>query len=648
MSENYNFQKLTPINDADLSIYEDALNFVFDNNDIRNVAISGAYSAGKSSVIETYKKHHKDKSFLHISLAHFKSITGNEEPESETNESILEGKILNQLIHQINSNKIPQTNFKIKHKVKPKNIAGSVVLMMLFFITFFHITMFQKWSNFVSSISTTWINEILSRTTYNETRLISGTICIIILGVAITKITKIQMNRNMLKKIKLQGNEIEIFQESTDSYFDKYLNEVLYIFENTDDDVIVFEDMDRYNVNQIFERLREVNTLVNIERKTTLRFFYLLRDDIFVSKDRTKFFDYIIPIVPVIDSSNSYDQFIQHFEEGGIFKQFDQRFLQDLSLYIDDMRILKNIYNEYVIYHNRISTTEQDCNKLLGLITYKNLFPRDFSDLQLNKGFVYTLFTKKEEFIRDEIKRIDAQIGELDKKVGVANNEILQSETELDDAFKPKFHANRAYHQHENFKRLERELSERKEALKNIANGNIEKFNEKILNQKKKRQTIQNKKLCEIISRENIDDIFKVTYTNEIGQDDDFNDIKGSQYFDLIKYLIRNGKIDETYADYMTYFYENSLSRVDKVFLRSVTDKKAKEYTYQLKKPGMVIERLRNEDYDQEEILNFNLLDYLLKTNNENLNRFIQQLMQTKTLNLSASFLMKANNKIKW
>lgn len=70
--------------------------------------------------------------------------------------------------------------------------------------------------------------------------------------------------------------------------------EVLYLFDNSDTDVVVFEDMDRYNTNQIFQRLREVNMLVNNRRmregKTVLRFFYLLRDDIFVSKDRTKFF----------------------------------------------------------------------------------------------------------------------------------------------------------------------------------------------------------------------------------------------------------------------------------------------------------------------------------------------------------------------
>ena len=39
----------------------------------------------------------------------------------------------------------------------------------------------------------------------------------------------IATNRNIFRKISLQGNEIEIFEEQDDSYFDKYLNEVLYL-----------------------------------------------------------------------------------------------------------------------------------------------------------------------------------------------------------------------------------------------------------------------------------------------------------------------------------------------------------------------------------------------------------------------------------
>ena len=145
----------------------------------------------------------------------------------------------------------------------------------------------------------------------------------------------------------------------------------------------------------IFERLREVNTLVNAQvepGQKPLKFFYLLRDDIFVSKDRVKFFDYIIPVVPVMDGSNSYELIIELFKSAGIINSFDKNFLQGLSLYIDDMRLLQNIYNEFLVYYYRLNITEIDCNKMLAIITYKNLFPKDFCDLQLGRGFVYPAF----------------------------------------------------------------------------------------------------------------------------------------------------------------------------------------------------------------------------------------------------------------
>lgn len=151
---------------------------------------------------------------------------------------------------------------------------------------------------------------------------------------------------------------------------------------------------------------------------------------------------------------------------------------------------------------------------------------------------------------------------------------------------------------------------------------------------------MQSKSLDDIITRDNISTIFSITSTNEIGVVTDFNEIKSSEYFDLLKYLIRNGYIDETYADYMTYFYENSLSRIDKTFLRSVTDRKAKEYTYQLKNPQMVISRLRLIDFDQEEILNFSLLTYLLHTQThiKYLERFLDQLKKTKNFKFIGAY----------
>jgi len=71
----YKFRKLTPVRDVELNVYADSLDYVFRDDDLKNVAITGPYSSGKSSMLETYKDTHKDKRFIHISLAHFETAT---------------------------------------------------------------------------------------------------------------------------------------------------------------------------------------------------------------------------------------------------------------------------------------------------------------------------------------------------------------------------------------------------------------------------------------------------------------------------------------------------------------------------------------------------------------------------------------------
>lgn len=654
----YRFERLTPTDDVDLSIYENAIDYVFDNTDIRNVAISGAYSAGKSSILASYKKKHRNLRFLHISLAHF--VSPDKEDEQDVKESVLEGKILNQLIHQISPDKIPQTNFRVKKKISSTSVVVKTLETVALLIAVLYFVYFDSWKEYVLMLPNNQLKSFLKLSIQPYALLIDGIVMIGILSFLIYGLIKIQKNKNVFRKLSLQGNEIEIFEESDDSYFDKYLNEVLYLFENAEADVIVFEDMDRFNANRIFERLREVNTLANIQlqkdNKKILRFFYLLRDDIFISKDRTKFFDYIVPVVPVIDGSNSYDQFIAHFKKSGLFKKFDKSFLQGLSLYIDDMRLLKNIYNEFVIYYNRLNTTELDCNKMLAIIAYKNLFPRDFADLQLNQGFAFTLFNKKETFIESELASTKEKINETQRRISSLKNEELVSMRELNAVFADKYLKGYRWSQYGDNEladfvlrnlnsNIRKEYDSRKQALEDKITDNCVQLTQKVHELEHKLITLKSKQLHQIITRDNIDSIFSITSTNEIGEVKDFNEIKSSEYFDLLKYLIRNGYIDETYADYMTYFYENSLSRIDKTFLRSVTDKKAKEYTYQLMSPQMVVSHLRLVDFNQEEILNFDLLTFLLHTQShtEYLERFVNQLKETENFKFIGAYFDVTN-----
>ena len=652
----YHFERLTPIDDMDLEVYEEAIDYVFDNPDIKNVAITGAYSAGKSSVLASYKKKHEKLRFLHISLAHFQSSDKeNETKENKkgANEFALEGKILNQLIHQIPSEKIPQTNFKVKKTISFKSVLIRTIVVVLLSVSIIYFTCFNMWKDYVNFLSDNWFKSLLSFSTNQYALIVVGIIITCLFSLIVYELINIQKNRNIFRKINLQGNEIEIFEESDDSYFDKYLNEVLYLFENSDANVIVFEDMDRFNTIKIFERLREINTLANIHKKgnNVIRFFYLLRDDLFISKDRTKFFDYIVPVVPVVDWSNSYDQFISHLKKGGVFEKFNESFLQGLSLYIDDMRLLKNIYNEFMIYYNRLNIIEPDYNKMLAIIAYKNLFPSDFADLQLNKGFVYTLFNSKNDFIENEIKSLQNSISQRQNYIDKLKSEHFDTIEELNVVFAHKYLNNYNWEHKQsdelndfvtnylNKDRIKEYLS-RKQGIDYKKDEKIFELQQEIYNMEQELNKIHNKQLFQIISRENIDSIFKITTKNEIGEITNFNEIKSSEYFDLLKFLIRNGYIDETYADYMSYFYENSLGRIDKIFLRSITDKKAKEYTYQLKNPQLVVSRLRLVDFDQEEILNFDLLTYLLhsSSNLEYIEMFIDQLKNTKNFKFIGAY----------
>lgn len=173
-NQKYKFERLTPIDNMDLDVYEEAIDYVFSNSDVKNVAISGAYSAGKSSVLASYKKKHGELRFLHISLAHFKST--DQKSNAEVKESTLEGKILNQLIHQIPSEKIPQTNFRVKKTVSSKSIVTSTICAVLFLISIIHLLFFSVWKNYVSFLPVSLIKSILMPSTHPYALIVDGII----------------------------------------------------------------------------------------------------------------------------------------------------------------------------------------------------------------------------------------------------------------------------------------------------------------------------------------------------------------------------------------------------------------------------------------------------------------------------------------
>ena len=120
------YRDLTPTDSVDNGDeYIEALNWAFQNKKVRNIALTGPYGAGKSSIIETFlRKNDEDKSALNkirssalkISMATF--LKGNAATDDhvkiEVDADEVEKGILKQLFYKVEPSRIPQSRKGLK------------------------------------------------------------------------------------------------------------------------------------------------------------------------------------------------------------------------------------------------------------------------------------------------------------------------------------------------------------------------------------------------------------------------------------------------------------------------------------------------------------------------------------------------------
>lgn len=689
MGNKIDFKKLTPNNKVDLKTYEQAIDFVFENDDVNNVAISGVYGSGKSSIIETYKKNHSENKYINISLAHFNDEnlgrTNNKVDNDGTIETTLERKIINQLIHKVPYKKIPHTGFKLKSNIDEKNVAWVTVGIIVLLLSLCHLILFDKWVEYVTHFNIPIIKQILNITAAQWFPIITVTLCLVTISIGVYFIVKAQFSKNIFKSLKFKDAEIELYDDdNTESYFDKYLNDILYIFENCEENVFIFEDLDRFDSVLIFERLREINNLINFKvdqsnievekinekisnlpiikylkstellkrtkpHKKNIKFFYLLRDDIFISKERTKFFDFLIPVVPVIDGSNSYEKILTFFRKDINNGNLESQFLSDLSLYIDDMRLLENIYNEFEVYRNQLNVTKRNYNKLLAIIVYKNIFPRDFSNLQLGRSFINAIFNIKSQLVNERIEKIDCVIKEKKDYLSRVRNEVAKDLHELEIIFDndaTKHRMNYGYRGQLTESAMKEKASREKVINDKLNNPDLEKITqEEIKKLEREKEILKSCKIRELLNSETEKTAFSAVYKNELNEMTEYNEVKRNEYFGMVKYLVRYGYIDEHYSDYITYFYPESISLQDKNFVMSVIEHKPLQFNYELNNPKTVINRIRIVDFREKEVLNYQLLTCLLVyyRHSVQLNNIMLQIKNNKNIGFIYGYLREGS-----
>lgn len=637
------FKHLAPVDDADSGgVYLAALDYAIENPTTRNIAITGPYGAGKSSIIKTYQKKSDKYQFLNISLAAFNKKE--EEKDKELDEILIERSILQQMLYSATASELPYSRFKrisVPRKLPLfwKALGATIWLFSLIYL--------YKSQNY------------LPHDYIFYSRYVGFFLALIVFsGVVYSFFYGYSSLRPSIKKLSMINAELELGEVPENSILNRYLDEIIYFFQVKKYDVVVFEDLDRLNSHQIFVKLREINQLINSDNlhKNRIKFLYALRDDVFSNQDRTKFFDFIIPVVPVINSSNSLDKLADLLGKTLLKEKINKQFLREVSLYIDDYRLMQNIINETLIYFEKINSKNMNADKLLAMMFYKNIYPEDFEKLHHGEGVLFFLCNQRTTLIKNNKESIESDIRILEKEIADREENFFKNTLylkkivigDLSIRFGNAIHQiyidNRNYSVQEFLNAAWPELfnleiqevmyavdsygnsTERKhisdwldeifidldlnEKIRQIEEDYLDKNNSlknKIKDLEKDSQRLSRMRLQYLLEKDSsgYDSVIQKCNENKFNKKE------------LFVYLIRNGYLDETYHLYTSNFYVGRLSINDQDYLLSVRNLAVVDPKQPLDNVAEVCENLRQSDFEEKYVLNIRLIDYLLSSNSD-------------------------------
>jgi hypothetical protein len=382
--------------------------------------------------------------------------------------------------------------------------------------------------------------------------------------------------------------------------------------------------------------------------KRTIRFLYALRDDMFVNTDRTKFFEFIVPVIPIINSSNSIDKVLEQGKRLEIDSRLNHQFLREVSRYLNDLRLIQNIFNEYAIYIANLETDGEnslDENKLLAVLIYKNVFPSDFESLHRGKGHLAEILDRYDQFVTNTEAAYKTQIARLEKQIHLGEQQLPNILDELRSIYAMAIlksipegfiyiGLNRNSHtpiqtlsQHEDFDKF---IGVTQVSIRNaqgyIQNHDISGIQEKVdINQSyQERKADINTKSTAFLeeTRKSIRELreklsnLRMTKFNEIIRQnaDEVEELFQAlgENAELARFLVFEGFLDDTYYQYTSLFHSGRFSPNDNNFLRRIRGYKNPDPDFQVDNPKEVIAVMRDEDFRQDYVLNVKIVDSLL------------------------------------
>lgn len=399
--------------------YVRAISEALANKQLWNIAVSGNYGVGKSSILREVTRQ-RGSEVVELSLSTLSPADASlEESASEhatTTTNRIQQEIVKQLLYQEKPRRMPGSRF---HRIERFSWRREALKASLISFLLPVLSALSGWSEQLKSVFPfldhigLWVHLFIW--------LISAVFVLLSSRLFYGKIHFSRLSA---------GSATVTLDDKSASYFDQYLDEIVYFFEASNRRIVVFEDIDRFDNSRIFETLRTLNTLLNTSPQVngTVQFIYAIKDSIFdqiaertddpaefdtIRANRTKFFDLVIPIVPFITHQSARNLAEQLLD--GIENEIDRELIDLAAQYVPDMRLLKNIRNEFIIFHDRIFSGDGDKLKLnesnlFAMMLYKSTHLTDFEAIRIGQSNIDRLYSCSRKLVQQKTATIERDI----------------------------------------------------------------------------------------------------------------------------------------------------------------------------------------------------------------------------------------------
>ena len=671
----YDFSPIDVCVDEDKSSYEEEFNqikYALENDKVKNLAILGKFGTGKSSLISSFFKHEQinnkmisDIEYVTVSLADFdylkenssdnieENLADNSKSDNDNNSDITDknssnassenrvdlsnknnqssGKSAYQNLEAVEKEIIRQLSFgKLSENVPISFLSKFKTRLCDTFVIPLYLSPLL-----VLVLSSFFIkDEIVHLFNYVPGCTLTKLFVLTAITVAYVFIFfKFLSPRLRFKHLSLSSLSISVEQRDSDNIIDAYLDEITYLFEQSNCKYVIFEDLDRGNNPEVFTHLRNLNIVLNNDIrcknkkrcfwkrcKRKIVFIYLLRNDLLSPQDMVKFFDFTISITPYAASCNVAFHAL---------KIRDELYAYYKKIEDDENSEEKLNASQEIEVHDPSDQQDKNSKSSLEIKSFKK--SQFFTEEALDNDFIisvarfvgdlrnikqifndYQLLIGNFEFLLDDSKSIVKKIfsiSALKNYYPSDYNNLISNKGKLYELLNRQG-------EYLSFVEANKNFFEKKNTIP-LKNSDSKIQQDDVKKNDKTRAVVIKSKFSEC--RYNLDNAESVySFYDLVNRKDCNPDL--SCYVKqrpLLRYLLCNNYLSEDYRFYLSKFSNNfTLTKSEYTFLRNVYDTDAKyqaEHVLNQENLDLVFYLLPNYTIYSKAILNYTLFSFILK-----------------------------------